>query len=87
VTGPQPMLFVLDMPSKIQASVKNEARRQSDERWRAAFENSAIGIMMADVNGRLFAANRVFRNILGYSERELYQLTFLNVTWRTGTII
>ena len=74
------MSLVLDMPSKTQTSVKNEARRQSDERWRAAFENSAIGIMMADVNGRLFAANRVFRNMLGYSEKELYQLTFLDVT-------
>jgi PAS domain S-box-containing protein len=69
------------MPSKTQTSVKNEARRQSDERWRAAFENSAIGIMMAGVNGRLFAANRVFRNMLGYSEKELYQLTFLDITY------
>jgi len=75
------MLLVLDMPSKTQTSVKNEARQQSDERWRAAFENSAIGIMMADVNGRLFAANRVFRNMLGYSERELYRLTFLDITY------
>src|SRR5215469_15651714 len=64
------MSLVLDMSSKTQTSLKNEARQQSDERWRTAFENSAIGIMMADVNGRLFAANRVFRNMLGYSELE-----------------
>jgi PAS domain S-box-containing protein len=75
------MSLVLDMSSKTQTSLKNEARRLSDERWRAAFENSAIGIMMADVNGRLFAANRVFRNMLGYSEKELYQLTFLDITY------
>ena len=75
------MSLVLDMSSKTQTSLKNEARQHSDERWRAAFENSAIGIMMADVNGRLFAANRVFRNMLGYSELELYQLTFLDVTY------
>jgi PAS domain S-box-containing protein len=81
LTEPQQLLLVLDMPSKTQTSVKNEARQQSDERWRAAFENSAIGIMMADVNGRFFAANRAFRNMLGYSERELYQLTFLDVTY------
>ena len=54
------------MSSKTETSLKNEARQQSDERWQAAFENSAIGITMADVNGRLFAANRVFRNMLGY---------------------
>src|SRR5215469_15554658 len=73
-------MSLADMSSKTQTSLKNEARQQSDERWQAAFENSTIGIMMADVNGRLFAANRVFRNMLGYSELELYQLTFLNVT-------
>jgi PAS domain S-box-containing protein len=75
------MSLALDMSSKTQTSLKNEARQQSDERWQAAFENSTIGIMMADVNGHLFAANRVFRNMLGYSELELYQLTFLDVTY------
>src|SRR4051812_7706487 len=33
------------------------ARRQADKRWRTAFENAAIGIVMADFNGRYFAAN------------------------------
>src|SRR4029077_3722988 len=44
-------------------------------------ENSAIGIIMADFAGRFFAANSVFRNMLGYTESELYQLTFLDVTY------
>jgi len=57
-------------------------RRQSDERWRAAFENSAIGIMMADFSsGRYFAANSIFLNMLGYTESELYRLTFVDVTY------
>jgi len=81
LTVAQQMSLALDMSSKTQTSLKNEVRQQSDERWQAAFENSTIGIMMADVNGRLFAANRVFRNMLGYSELELYQLTFLDVTY------
>ena len=81
MTVAQQMSLALDMSSKTQTSFKNEARQQSDERWQAAFENSAIGITMADVNGRLFAANRVFRNMLGYSELELYQLTLLDVTY------
>ena len=51
------MSLALDMSSKTQTSLKNEVRQQSDERWQAAFENSTIGIMMADVNGRLYAAN------------------------------
>src|SRR4029077_13366811 len=40
-----------------------------------------IGITMADFAGRFFAANSVFRNMLGYTESELYQLTFLDVTY------
>src|SRR5215469_11554559 len=75
------MSLVLDMSSKTQTPVKSEVRQQSDEKWQAAFENSAIGIMMADLNERLFAANRVFRNMLGYTESELYQLTFLDITF------
>jgi len=37
--------------------------------------------MMADVSGRLFAANKAFRRMLGYTESELYQLTFLDITF------
>jgi formate hydrogenlyase transcriptional activator len=62
-------------------AIENHARQQSDQRWRAAFENSTIGIMMADVSGRLFAANRAFRKMLGYTESELYRLTFLDITF------
>lgn len=69
-----------DMARKTQPAVMNKARLQSEQGWRAAFENSAIGIMMADPNGRVFLANRVLRNMLGYRESELYQLTFLDVT-------
>lgn len=59
---------------------ENRASQQTEQRWRIAFENSAIGITMADFAGRYFAANSVFRNMLGYPESELYQLTFVDVT-------
>ena len=75
------MPLALDMATSTQPRVTNQARHQSDQRWRAAFENSAIGIMMADVSGRLFAANRAFRKMLGYTESELYRLTFLDITF------
>ncbi len=60
---------------------ENPARQQTDERWRSAFENSAIGIMMADFSGRFFAANSAFLKLLGYTESELHQLTFFDVTF------
>jgi PAS domain S-box-containing protein len=62
-------------------AIENHTRQQNEQRWRTAFENSAIGIMMADFNGRLFAANKAYRNMLGYSESELFGLTFLDITY------
>jgi PAS domain S-box-containing protein len=64
-----------------QVVAEKRARRRADTRWRTAFENAAIGIVMADFNGRYFAANSAFRNMLGYTERELYRLSFDEVTY------
>ena len=64
-----------------QVVAEKRARRRVEKRWRTAFENAAIGIVMADFNGRYFAANSAFRNMLGYTERELYRLSFDEVTY------
>jgi PAS domain S-box-containing protein len=65
----------------LHVSGEKQARQQADKRWRTAFESAAIGIVMADFNGRYFAANRAFRSMLGYTERELYRLTFEEITF------
>jgi PAS domain S-box-containing protein len=57
------------------------SHQENEQRWRAVFENSNISMMMADFEGRIFAANRAFRNLLGYTDSELYNLTFLDVTY------
>ncbi|HET8666927.1 MAG TPA: PAS domain S-box protein [Terriglobales bacterium] len=62
-------------------AIKNRSCQQADRRWQIAFENSAIGIMLADVTGRFVAANSAFLDMLGYTESELYQLTFMDVTY------
>jgi PAS domain S-box-containing protein len=64
-----------------QMGAEKRARRRADKQWRTAFENAAIGIVMADFDGRYFAANSAFRNMLGYTERELYRLSFDEVTY------
>ena len=69
------------MTAKPQRRLSNEAQQQTEQRWRAAFENSAIGIMMADFTGRILAANKAYLKMLGYAESELYQLTFLDITY------
>jgi len=57
-----------------------EALRKSEERWRAVFENSAIGVALTDHKGQFVATNPVYQKMLGYSEAELQALSFLDIT-------
>jgi len=62
-------------------ATEDQARQLADERWRIAFENSVVGIAMADFTGRFFAANSAFLTMLGYVESELYQLNWGDITY------
>jgi len=53
---------------------------RSEERWRAVYENSAIGVALTDLKGRFLAANPVYQKMLGYTDEELRTLSFLDVT-------
>jgi PAS domain S-box-containing protein len=55
--------------------------QQSESRFRAAFEESAIGMCLTDLAGGLLMVNPYFCNMLGYSREDLcaldlYQITF-----------
>jgi PAS domain S-box-containing protein len=60
--------------------VAEEALRKSEERWRAVFENSAIGVALTDLSGRYLATNAAYQSMLGYTEEQLGQFTFLELT-------
>ncbi len=47
------------------------ARRESEERFRTIFDNSAVAIMMADKNEKIVAWNPFAAQLLGMSDREL----------------
>lgn len=72
--------FAVTMTAKSQRRVNGKARQRFEQRWRAAFEDSATAMMMADFTGRIFAANEAYRKMLGYTESELHRLTFLDIT-------
>ena len=57
-----------------------EALRKTEERWRSVFENSAIGVALADLAGRLRAVNPTYQRMLGYTEEEFQKLSFLDFT-------
>jgi diguanylate cyclase (GGDEF)-like protein/PAS domain S-box-containing protein len=48
-----------------------EKLRQSEQRFRGAFENSPVGIVLLDLEGTIFQANNFATKILGFDERPL----------------
>jgi PAS domain S-box-containing protein len=53
---------------------------RSEEYWRSVFENSVVGVALIDFNGQFFATNPAYQAMLGYTEEELHQLRFLDIT-------
>ena len=48
--------------------------RDEIERWRLLFEQSRDGIVILDQNGKVFAANKRYADILGYTVEEMHRL-------------
>jgi PAS domain-containing protein len=51
----------------------------SAHRWCSLFENSTLGVAMADSVFRFLTANPAFLTMLGYSSEELQHLSFLDI--------
>ena len=66
-----------DITSRKQAA---ETLRESEERLRAIFNQAAVGIAVASLDGRFLDMNRKFTEILGYTTAELESLTFTAIT-------
>jgi PAS domain S-box-containing protein len=54
--------------------------RDSEVRFRAIFENAAVGIARVSLDGRFLECNQRFCNIAGYSCEELLSKTFRDIT-------
>jgi PAS domain S-box-containing protein len=52
----------------------------SEARFRAIFENTAMGISLADMKGRFLATNPALQEMLGYSEEELRGMVYTEFT-------
>ncbi|WP_176159613.1 PAS domain S-box protein [Prosthecobacter debontii] len=53
---------------------------ESEERFRHAFEYSAVGLALLEPDGTWMAVNKAVCDIVGYSEKELLKLTFQDIT-------
>jgi PAS domain S-box-containing protein len=57
-----------------------QALRESEEQYRAVFDNAGMGIDLLDRDGRIVRVNKALSNMLDYTEEELRRLTFLDIT-------
>lgn len=58
-----------------------EALRQSESRFRSAFDDAAVGMAIVDLNGFWVKVNSKVQAILGYSSEELLTTTFAALTY------
>jgi hypothetical protein len=71
--------------SERQAALRERKRaeallQESEERFRSAFENAAIGMALVATDGRWLRVNRSLCEIVGYCESELLATTFQAIT-------
>ncbi|MBT1703766.1 PAS domain-containing sensor histidine kinase [Chryseosolibacter indicus] len=59
-----------------------EKLRKSEERFRGTFENAAVGISHVSPEGKWLLVNQRLCEITGYSEEELLQRTFQDITFK-----
>ena len=57
-----------------------ETIRENEERLRAMFNQAAVGIAVAALDGHFVSMNRKFSEILGYTPEDLRQRTFADIT-------
>lgn len=57
-----------------------EALRESEERFRGAFDSAPIGMALVSPEGRWLKVNRATCDIVGYAEEEMLRTTFQAIT-------
>jgi diguanylate cyclase (GGDEF)-like protein/PAS domain S-box-containing protein len=55
---------------------QSDALKESEERFRSAFDNAPIGIGLVSAAGKWLRVNRALSDILGYSEEEFFESDF-----------
>lgn len=80
-----PKLLVLPSPTQLEQEIikhkqTEKALRESEESFRSAFNYAAIGKALVSIDGHWLKVNPALSKIVGYSESELLNLTFQDMT-------
>ncbi len=69
--------FIKDVSDHKRAELQLEA---SEERYRATFEQAAVGMMHTSLDGRIVRCNECFARMIGYRVDEISGMTFQSIT-------
>ncbi|WP_414526520.1 PAS domain S-box protein [Nodularia chucula] len=72
-------IFIIDRDIAYMNRIK-AALRESEERFRRAYNDAAIGMALVAPDGRWLSVNSALCDIVGYSEAELLNITFQAIT-------
>jgi len=65
----------------MRAQLSDDARRESEERFRALFNQTTVGVAQVDSDtGKFVRVNQRYGDILGYSPQEMVGMTFQSLT-------
>ncbi|MBT5571331.1 MAG: PAS domain S-box protein [Alphaproteobacteria bacterium] len=67
-----------DITSQVRAA---QEMRESEERFRATFEQAAVGIAHVAIDGQWLRINQRYCDLVGYTEDELRELTFRDISY------
>src|SRR5690606_30416380 len=72
--------MICERSEQVQRAREEEALRESEARFRATFEQAAVGVAHVGLDGRWIRVNQRLSEILGYAREELEACTFQEVT-------
>jgi PAS domain S-box-containing protein len=80
-----PRALAMRTPEALEAEIEERKRveeelRRSEERFRSSFESASIGKALVALDGRWIEANEALCQLVGYSEAELRERTFQDIT-------
>ena len=73
-------LLVRSIKYSIERKQSEEILRASEAKYRQLYESMRDAFACADMSGRIIQANGVFLHMLGYTEDEIHDLTYIDIT-------